>query len=127
MPLAKIEVRGAFSIEVRDGLIEAVYEAQREALRVPVDDRHIRYLEYPAERFSVADPGASTVLVEITIFPGRSADAKRSLFASIARRFAALGVSPDDLIVVLHEPPLEDWGLHGVPATDVDLGFDLDV
>jgi hypothetical protein len=89
---------------------------------VPAGDQHIRYLEYPAERFSVADSGFAAVLVELTVFRGRSAEARHFPFGSIARRLAALGVSTDDLIVVLHEPPLENWGLHGRSAAEVDLG-----
>jgi hypothetical protein len=60
-------------------------EAQREAFRVPVDDRHIRYVEYPDDRFSLRDPSRVGRLVEITICPGRSPEAMRTLFGSIAR------------------------------------------
>lgn len=68
-----------------------------------------------------------TTRVEIILFPGRSAEAKRLLYAGIVRRFQALGVDATDVFIVLHEPPLENWGIRGVPATDVDLGFDLKV
>jgi len=33
-----------------------------------------------------------------------------------------------DVLIVLHEPPLENWGVQGgLPAWEVDLGFELDV
>jgi phenylpyruvate tautomerase PptA (4-oxalocrotonate tautomerase family) len=67
------------------------------------------------------------VLLEITVFPGRSPVAKRLLFAAIARRFVERGIPAADVLVVLHEPPLESWGLHGAQATEVDLGFPLDL
>ena len=110
-------------------LIEAVYEAQREALGVPEDDRQIRYLEYPPERFAVPpEKTENYTVVEISLFPGRSLDAKRALYASIVRRFGELGIAPADVFIVVHEPPLDNWGIRGgQPASEVDLGFTLDI
>jgi len=70
---------------------------------------------------------ANYTLVEIQIFPGRSLDAKRRLYAEIARRFGALGIQPTDITIVLHEPPLDNWGVGGQPASEIELGFRLDV
>ena len=129
MPLAKIEVRRPRPEHEVQALIEAVYLAQREALGVPEDDRQIRYLEYPPERFA-APPGKGDdyTVVEISLFPGRSREAKRALYASIVRRFEEIGIAPSDVFIVVHEPPLENWGVRGgQAASDVDLGFPLDV
>jgi phenylpyruvate tautomerase PptA (4-oxalocrotonate tautomerase family) len=39
-----------------------------------------------------------------------------------------LGIQATDIFIVLHEPPLENWGIRGgVPASEVDLGFNLKV
>jgi phenylpyruvate tautomerase PptA (4-oxalocrotonate tautomerase family) len=39
-----------------------------------------------------------------------------------------LGVDPRDVLIVLNEIPLENWGIRGgQSAADVDLGFALDV
>lgn len=129
MPLARIEVRRSRPAHEVQALIEAVYQAQREALRVPEDDRQIRYVEHRPEHFAVPpDKTENYTLVEITLFPGRSIEAKRALYASIVRRFGALGIAASDVFIVLYEPPLTNWGLRGgQPASDVDLGFRLDV
>jgi phenylpyruvate tautomerase PptA (4-oxalocrotonate tautomerase family) len=129
MPLAKIEVRKSRPADEIADMIEAVYQAQREALKVPEDDRQIRYLEYKPEHFAVP-PGKTEnyTLVEITIFPGRSLDAKRNLYKSIVRRFGDLGIDPTDILIVLNEPPLDNWGIKGgSPASEVDIGFKLNV
>ncbi|HEY0856110.1 MAG TPA: tautomerase family protein [Albitalea sp.] len=128
MPLAKIEVRRSRpDTEVR-ALMEAVHEALREALKVPEGDRQIRYVEHKPEHFAVA-PGKTEnyTLVEITMFPGRSVEAKRNLHHAVVRRFGELGIEPADVLVVLHEPPLDNWGLGGVPASQARLGVDLNV
>ncbi len=128
MPIARIEVRRSRSAEEVEAFIEAVYQAQREALKVPEGDRQIRYVEHRPEHFAIPpEKSDNYTYVEINIFPGRSLDAKRKLYASIVRRFAALGVAAEDILIVLHEPPLDNWGLRGKPASEVDLGFSLDV
>jgi phenylpyruvate tautomerase PptA (4-oxalocrotonate tautomerase family) len=109
--------------------MEAVYQAQREALRVPEDDRQIRYVEHRPEHFAVP-PGktANYTFVEFVLFRGRSLEAKRNLYASVVRRFGELGIAADDIVIVLHELPLENWGVRGgKPASEVDLGFKVDV
>jgi phenylpyruvate tautomerase PptA (4-oxalocrotonate tautomerase family) len=129
MPLAKIEVRRNRPASEVTALIEAVYQAQREALKVPEGDRQIRYIEHKPEHFEVP-PGKTEnfTLVEITLFPGRSLEAKRRLYKSIVRRFGELGISPTDIFIVLNEPPLDNWGIRGgIPASEVDIGFKIDV
>lgn len=129
MPLAKIEVRKSRSPEQVQALIEAVYLAQRDALKVPEHDRQIRYIEHRPEHFAVP-PGKSDnyTVVEICLFPGRSLDAKRALYRAIVDRFEPLGIPRDEVFIVLHEPPLDNWGFRGgVPASELDLGFKLNV
>lgn len=129
MPFAKIEVRRSRPPEQVQALIDAVYEAQREALKVPVGDRQIRYFEHKPEHFAVP-PGKTEnyTFVEILLFPGRSLAAKRALYQGIVQRFGELGIAPADVFIVLHEPPLENWGIRGgMPASEVALGFELKV
>jgi hypothetical protein len=67
-------------------------------------------------------------LVEMNLFPGRTLEAKRNLYRSLVRGFAEIGIAPADVFIVPHEPPLDNWGLQGgLPASEVDLGFDLNV
>ena len=129
MPLAKIEVRKSRPQTQVAAMMEAVYQAQREALKVPENDRQIRYIEHKPEHFAVPpDKTDNYTLVEITLFPGRSLEAKRRLYQSIVRRFGELDIAPSDIMIVLNEPPLDNWGLRGgCPASEIDLGFKLDV
>lgn len=128
MPIAKIEVCRSRPPEQIAALINAVYEAQLEALKVPEDDKQIRYVEHRPEHCPIP-PGKTEnyTFVEFLLFPGRSLEAKRRLYKGIVRRFGALGIEPTDIIIVLHEPPLDNWGIRGQPASEVNLGFNLNV
>ncbi len=129
MPLAKIEVRKYWPPEQVQAIMEAVYLAQREALKLPEHDRQIRYIQHQPEHFHVP-PGKSEnyILVEITLFAGRSLEAKRALYRAIVEKLGAVGISSADIFIVLHEVLLDNWGIRGgVPASEVDLGFRVDV
>ena len=109
-------------------MIDAVYQAQLIAFKLPEDDKQIRYLEYRPECFPIP-PGKTEnyTIIEFSIFPGRSLAAKRVLYEGIATRFGALGIQPGDIIIVLHEPQLDNWGVRGKPASEIELGFNLNV
>jgi phenylpyruvate tautomerase PptA (4-oxalocrotonate tautomerase family) len=41
---------------------------------------------------------------------------------------ASPGIPPEAVMIVLHEPPLDGWGIRGgQAATDVQLGFEVKV
>lgn len=129
MPLAKIEVRKSRPPEQVQAIIEAVYQAQREALKLPERDRTIRYIEHRPEHFHAPpDKDENYSLVEITLYAGRSLDAKRALYQGIVKRFESLGIPASDIVIVLNEVPLDNWGVRGGhPASEVDLGFKVNV
>jgi phenylpyruvate tautomerase PptA (4-oxalocrotonate tautomerase family) len=129
MPITRMEGRKIRSSDEVQALIEAVYLAQREALRVPEWDRQIRYVEHRPEYFHVI-PGTSEnyVLVEVSMFSGRSLAAKRALYQGIVERFSLLGIDPSDITIVIYEVAPENWGIRGgIPASEIDLGFKVDV
>jgi len=129
MPLAKIEVRKTWPPAQVQKIIEGVYLAQRETLQIPEHDRQIRFIEHRPEHFHVPlGKSENYTLVEITIFAGRSINAKRTLYQSIVKNLGVVGIAPEDIFIVLNEVALENWGIRGgVPASEVDLGFKVNV
>jgi phenylpyruvate tautomerase PptA (4-oxalocrotonate tautomerase family) len=100
-----------------------------QAFSIPEDDRIQRIVQHDPEDFEIP-PGAGEryTLIEITAFPGRSATAKRRLYETIVRSLKTAGVPANDISIVLHEPPMENWGIRGgKPANEVDLGFRVEV
>ncbi|MFT4265998.1 MAG: tautomerase family protein [Xenophilus sp.] len=129
MPLALIEVRKEWPASQVQAIIEAVYLAQREALQLPAHDRQIRYVAHRPEHFHVP-PGKTEnyTVVQITMFAGRSIEAKRRLYLLLVSNLGALGINASDIFIVLHEVPLQSWGVRGgVPASEVNLGFQVNV
>jgi phenylpyruvate tautomerase PptA (4-oxalocrotonate tautomerase family) len=129
MPLVRLEVRQGRSATQKQALMDAAHAALVEALGIPDHDRMQRIVEHAREDFELP-PGRSDdfILVEITMFPRRSRQAKRRLYQALVRTFGELGVAPADVFVVLQEPPTENWGIRGGQmASEVDLGFEVQV
>lgn len=129
MPLVRIEVLKGRSSSERKRLLDAVHDALVEAFGIPVDDRTQRLIEHDPENFEIEiGRSGKYTLVEITAFPGRSPDAKRAVYAAIVRNLGSLGTPANDVLVVLHEPPMQNWGIRGGRSADqVDLSYPLDV
>jgi phenylpyruvate tautomerase PptA (4-oxalocrotonate tautomerase family) len=129
MPLVRLEVRQGRSAAQKRALLDTAHAALVEALGIPDHDRTQRLVEHAREDFELP-PGSSDdfVLVEVTMFAGRSRQAKRRLYQALVRNIGELGVAPADVFVVLLEPPLDNWGIHGGQmASEVDLGFEVQV
>ena len=113
----------------RRAILEAVNRAFVDALQVPEDTHPVRLCEYDADAFLVPRQctGAFT-LIEATVFPGRTIATKRRLFTRIIAELGETGIAAGDIRIVLYEVPREDWGLRGgVPASEIDLGFDVEI
>jgi phenylpyruvate tautomerase PptA (4-oxalocrotonate tautomerase family) len=129
MPNVRIEVKKSWPSGKQQQFMEAVHAAMVATLRIPPHDKLIRFVEHRPEHFATP-PGTTEnfTLVEITLFSGRSLEVKRRLYQAIVSRFVGLGVEPADTRIVLHEVSMENWGIRGgVPASEVDLGFKIDV
>ena len=129
MPIARIEVRRSWPPEQQQRLIQALHAAMVEALKIPERDKQIRFVEHRPEHFAVPPEATGNyTLVELSMFPGRSLEAKRNLYQGIIKRFGEIGIEPKDIFIVLNEVPRENWGIRGgVPASEVDLGFKINV
>jgi len=129
MPNTRIEVKRGWIGEQRAAVIEAVHAAMVETIRIPEHDRALRLIEHdPADFSAPPDKSDKYTLIEITLFAGRSPEAKRRLYRALVRNLSALGIPPMDIKTVLIEVPMEDWGIRGgKAASEVDLGFEVKV
>jgi phenylpyruvate tautomerase PptA (4-oxalocrotonate tautomerase family) len=129
MPLVRVEARRGRTAAQKRALLDATHAALVTALKIPATDRHQRIVEYDPEDFEIPPGhGDGWTLVTITMFAGRSPGAKRELYRVMVDNLAAAGVPPEDVLIVLQEVPLQDWGLRGgQPASEIDLGFTVEV
>lgn len=128
MPSTRVETRAGWIGDRHEALIAAVQRALVEGIRIPDRDRCVRIIEYPAYAFAAPQgKGPAYTVIEISMFSGRSLDAKRRLYAALVRELAAFDLPPTDLKVVVHDVPRENWGLGGRAAVDIELDFKVEV
>lgn len=127
MPIVHVHVATGRGSAEKKAILDGVHAALVEAFRIPEHDRNQILHEHAPDHFE-SRHGPGFTLVEATVFPGRTPEAKKRLYAAIVRNLEAAGIAPEKVMIVLHEPPLEDWGLRGgKPATELSFGFKLDV
>ena len=129
MPQVRIETRDHWLNGRHEALYDAIQAAMVEGIKIPEDDRCYRLVEYDAAHFPTV-PGKSDrfIIIEIALFAGRSMAAKRTMYAAICRNLkAAFGLESGDIRIVLEENSRENWGMGGKPASEIDLGFKVEV
>jgi phenylpyruvate tautomerase PptA (4-oxalocrotonate tautomerase family) len=128
MPSVKI-ITGEWARGRELELIGAVQSALMRAIKIPEWDRDATVDLFDAAR-RIVPTGASDrfTRVEITLFSGRSIEAKRDLYRTIVANLAAAGVPELEIKIILLEVPMQDWGLRGGQAgSDIEIGFKVDV
>jgi 4-oxalocrotonate tautomerase len=116
MPLVRIDLRRGKPREYRQALADGIYEAMREAIGIPENDRFILVSEHDADNLSYdrhylgIERGDDFVSVQITLRRGRSVEAKQALYRNITERLArSPGVPSADVLITLVENGPEDW------------------
>ncbi len=130
MPIVKISVYEGMSREYKKALLDGIHAALVAAFRIPENDRTQVLYELPEENFERhGRPSKHFTLVEIVAFQGRSFEAKKKLYTAIVENLARNpGIDENDVLIVLTEPPLENWGIKGGrPANEAGLSFDIHV
>ncbi|MFH6786178.1 MULTISPECIES: tautomerase family protein [Methylobacterium] len=128
MPSTRISTRQGRIAGRRRDIIEAVQRALSTGLLVPEHDRCIVLQQFDDDAL-ITPPtkGPRYTVIEITLFSGRSMDAKRRLYRAIPDELARFEVPAGDIKIILVDVDPVNWGLSGKPASGIDLGFRIDV
>ena len=113
----------------RDALSHAIHGAVMDALAYPPEKRFHRFIGLDAADFvHPAERGDDYTIIEVSLFEGRSVEAKRALLAGLfARIEEATGIAPHSVEITLFETPKVNWGIRGVNGADLALGYTVEV
>lgn len=125
MPFVKLEIIEGKTSEYKTLLLQSVHEALVLSLGIPEDDRFQRLYELKPENFEHRETVSDNItLIELAFFPGRSSEMKRGAISEITRLLGEkLSISPNDIYIIINEPPLENWGLRGEQASQMQLQY----
>lgn len=120
MPFVTLNVRKPKDAAFKHKVLDAVH-ASLVAGGVPETDKFQRVLELDADDFRF-DPGYPDVagarnddfvLIEILWSVGRSVKVKKKLLADLMERLRAVGLDPENVMVVFKETAWENWAFSG--------------
>jgi phenylpyruvate tautomerase PptA (4-oxalocrotonate tautomerase family) len=120
MPLVTLTVRKHKSAEFKSAVLDAVHAALVSS-GVPAADRFQRVLELEEAdfRFDADYPDLRSrrdkdfALIEILWSVGRSVKVKKKLLAELMATLAAVGMNPENVMVVFKETTWENWAFGG--------------
>ncbi|WPO68595.1 tautomerase family protein [Acinetobacter haemolyticus] len=131
MPSVLIEIRQKYTLDVELGIIEAVHSALIESFKIMPNDRHIRIVTHEPHHFQCPlDKEKPEFFTHITIdcFVGRTLETKRLLYKTIVNKLEPFGIPKDHTMIILREISTDNFGIRGgQAASDIDLGFKIDV
>jgi phenylpyruvate tautomerase PptA (4-oxalocrotonate tautomerase family) len=120
VPLVTLTVRKHKSAEFKSAVLDAVHAALVSS-GVPAADRFQRVLELEEAdfRFDADYPDLKSrrdkdfALIEILWSVGRSVKVKKKLLAELMATLAAVGMNPENVMVVFKETTWENWAFGG--------------
>jgi phenylpyruvate tautomerase PptA (4-oxalocrotonate tautomerase family) len=67
-------------------------------------------------------------IIEISMFEGRSVEAKKALIRLLFERLGAvLGIGPQDVEITIFETPMHNRGFRGLPGDEHTLNYKVNV
>ena len=113
----------------RFALSHAIHSALMETIATPKLKRFQRFIILEPENFIFpSDRTSNYTIIEISLFEGRSTEAKKNLIRSLYQKIVrTTGLKPEDLEITIFETPRHNWGIRGITGDELDLDYKVDI
>lgn len=114
---------------VKARMSDVIHSCIVDALSFPEDKRAHRFFPLdPEDYYYPAGRTECYTIVEISMFEGRSVEAKKHLICLLFERTkSTLGLDHADLEITITETPKHNWGFRGQPGDEVGLNYEVEV
>jgi phenylpyruvate tautomerase PptA (4-oxalocrotonate tautomerase family) len=129
MPIVRIEILSGKPLNYKKAIMDGIHQALVDAIKIPDRDRRQCLYELSNEDFERLGRSDKYTIIQITMFKGRSFESKKMLYREIVGNLSQNpGIPGSEITIILNELPLENWGIRGgLPANELDLGFNINV
>ena len=128
MPQVKIYGLQSQLNPMKAKLSDVIHSCMMDAFQYPAEKRFHRFFPMLPEDFIYApDRSSRYTIVELSMFEGRSVEAKKCFIRLMFDRFKALDIEPNDLEITIYETPKHDWGFRGLPGDEHALNYNVNV
>ncbi len=119
MPSVVIEVKKDHGQAKESAMINAVFNAMVQVLKITPADSTIRLIVHQAHRYQAGPDLAQPELhthISIDMFEGRGLELKRRLYQNIVKNLEELDIPRNHVEILLREVSKENWGISGGQA-----------
>ncbi|MDX7879527.1 tautomerase family protein [Acinetobacter nosocomialis] len=129
MSQVKIYANEQTIMQYREMLSHAIHQALIEELKYPIEKRFQRFISLKPENFIYpSDRSQHYVIIELSMFTGRSTEAKKRLIQTLFRNIQQYcRITPQDIEITIFETPKENWGIRGQNADELRLNYQVNV
>jgi 4-oxalocrotonate tautomerase len=120
MPFVRVDLVRGKPAEYRKKLGEIIYQALRDVINVPENDKFQVITEHAPEEINIAERylgnrySNEVVLIQITLSAGRSIELKKALYRRLADDMHdQLRIRHEDVVINLVEVAKENWSFGG--------------
>jgi phenylpyruvate tautomerase PptA (4-oxalocrotonate tautomerase family) len=129
--MAQIKIYGlkAALDPIKARLSDIVHSCVVDVLELPADKRFHRFIALDPDDFRYpSDRSERYLIVEISIFSGRTTVTKKRLIQLLFKRLhAELDLLPQDVEITIFETPKANWGIRGKPGDELELSYTVEV
>ncbi|WP_110974231.1 tautomerase family protein [Acinetobacter sp. WCHAc060042] len=113
----------------RDHLSIAIHQALTKTLKYPIEKKFQRFISLESEHFIYpSDRTESYIIIEISMFEGRTKEAKKALINTLFQNINDLcGIDFNDIEITIFETPKENWGIRGKNADELQLNYQINI
>ena len=114
---------------IREKLSEVLHECVMEAFQYPKEKKAHRFIYIERDSFFYFDGRTEKhTIIEISVFEGRSTEAKKKLHKLLFEKFEnELKIVPMDLEITIFETPMCNWGIRGKSGDELVLNYKVNV
>ena len=115
--------------ENRSTISTSIHDALMSALEYPQEKKFHRFINLESGEFIYPDDRSEKyIIIEISMFEGRSIEAKKSLIRGIYTNIKKqTGITLQDIEITIFETPKENWGIRGMLGDELALGYKVEV
>jgi phenylpyruvate tautomerase PptA (4-oxalocrotonate tautomerase family) len=108
---------------------DTLHKVMMQVLELPENKRFHRFFPMENDHFVFpSDRSQNYMILEISMFEGRSQDTKKELIQTLFSEFKnELQIDPQDLEITLMETPKSNWGIRGKPGDEWDLNYPVEI
>ncbi len=113
----------------KETISNEIHKAVVEALKYPENKKFHRFLGLEKDDLIYPnDRNEKYLIIEISLFEGRSNEAKKTLIKEIYKNLKkALGIEGIDIEITIFETPKINWGIRGLCGDQLELNYKVEV